>query len=52
MLEEIDVPIDPALVEEDCHHLFFEDPPKKVITKLNRRKDICRILLNKTKQKH
>ena len=50
ILEEIDVSIDPALVG-DCHHLTFHDWPEKVMIKLNRRKDICRILLNKNKLK-
>ena len=51
MLEEIDVPIDPTLVE-DCHRLPFKSWPKKVIINLNRRKDIRRILLNKNKLKN
>ena len=51
MLEEIDVPIDPTLVE-DCHRLPSKGSPKKVIVKLNRRKDIHRILSNKNKLKN
>ena len=51
ILEEIDVPTDPALVE-DCHRLPSKSSPKKVIIKLNRRKDIRRILLNKNKPKN
>ena len=52
ILKEIDVPIDPTLVE-DCHCLLSKgSPKKKVIIRLNRRKDICRILLNKTKLKN
>ena len=51
ILEEIDFPIDPTLVE-DCHHLPSKGSPKKVIIKLNRRKDIRRILLNKNKLKN
>ena len=43
ILEETDVPIDPTLVE-DCHHLPSKGAPKKVIIRLNRRKDIRRIL--------
>ena len=46
ILEEIDVPIDPTLVE-DCHRLPSKGSSKKVIVKLNRRKDIHRILPNK-----
>ena len=48
ILDETNVPIDPTLVE-DCHHLPFKDLPKKVMIKLNCRKDIHRILLNKNK---
>ena len=51
ILEEIDVRIDPNLVE-DCHHLPFKGSSKKVIVKLNRRKDIHRILSNKNKLKN
>ena len=51
MLEEIDVPIDPTLVE-DCHRLPSKGSPKKVIVKLNHRKDIHRILPNKNKLKN
>ena len=36
ILEEIDVPIDPTLVE-DCHRLPSKGSSKKVIVKLNRR---------------
>ena len=50
-LEEIDVPIDPTLVE-DCRRLPSKGSPKKVIIKLNGRKDIRRILLNKKKLKN
>ena len=48
ILEETDVQIDPTLVE-DCHRLPSKGSPKKVIVKLNRRKDIHRILSNKKK---
>ena len=34
VLEEIDVPIDPSLVE-DCHFLPSKIPPRKFIIKLN-----------------
>ena len=51
ILEEIDIPIDPNLVE-DYHRLPSKSSPKKVIIKLNRRKDIRRILLNKSKLKN
>ena len=44
--EEIDAPVDPGLVE-DCHHLPSKGNPKKVILKLNRRKDASKVLLNK-----
>ena len=47
ILEEIDVPINPTFVE-DCHRLPSKGSPKKVIIKLNRRKDIHRIFLNKS----
>ena len=50
-LKEISVPIDPSLVE-DCHRLPSKGLPKKAILKLNRRKDIRRILLNKNKLKN
>ena len=50
ILEGIDVPINPTLVE-DCHHLPPKDSSKKVIVKLNRRKDTHRILSNKNKLK-
>ena len=50
ILEEIDVPIDPTLVE-DCHRLPSKGSSKKVIIKLNRRKGIHRILSNKNKLK-
>ena len=49
--EETDVPIDPTLVE-DCHHLPSKGALKKVIIRLNRCKDIPRILLNKNKLKN
>ena len=51
ILEEIDIPIDPKLVE-DYHRLLSKSSPKKVIIKLDRRKDIRRILLNKSKLKN
>ena len=51
VLEEIDVPIDPTLVE-DCHRLPSNGSPKKVIINLNLCKGICRILLNKNKLKN
>ena len=41
ILEEIDVPIDPTLVE-DCHRLPSKGSPKTVIIKLNHHKDIRR----------
>ena len=50
ILEEIDVPVDPTLVG-DCPHLPSKGSSKKVIVKLNRRKDIHRILSNKNKLK-
>ena len=34
VLEEIDVPIDPGLVE-DCHCLLSKSPPRKFIIRLN-----------------
>ena len=43
ILKEIDVPVDPSLVG-DYHRLLSKGSPKKVIIKLNRRKNICRIL--------
>ena len=51
ILEEIDIPIDPNLVE-DYHRLPSKSSPKKVIIKLDRREDIRRILLNKSKLKN
>ena len=51
ILEEIDFPIDPTLVE-DYHRLTSKGSPKKVIIELNRRKGIRRILLNKNKLKN
>ena len=51
ILEEIDIPIDPNLVE-NYHRLLSKSSPKKVIIKLDRRKDIRRILLNKSKLKN
>ena len=51
VLKEISVPIDPSLIK-DCHRLPSKGLPKKVIIKLNRRKDICRILLNKNRLKN
>ena len=48
--KEISVPIDPSLIE-DCHRLPCKGLPQKVIIKLNRRKVIRRILLNKNKPK-
>ena len=50
-LEEIEVPIDPTLIE-DCRRLPSKGSPKKVIIKLNRRKEIQRVLLNKSKLKN
>ena len=50
-LKEIDAPIDSSLVE-DCHRLPYQGPPKIVIIKLNRHKDICRILLNESELKN
>ena len=49
--EEIDVPINPTLVE-DCHCLPFKGWSKKAIVKLNHHKDIHRILSNKSKLKN
>ena len=46
ILEEIDAPVDPGLVE-DCHRLPSQGNPKKVILKLNHRKDSRKVLLNK-----
>ena len=51
VLEEIDIPLGPTSVE-DCHRLTSKGSPKKVIVKLNRRKDIHRILSNKNKLKN
>ena len=51
ILEEIDFPIDPILVE-NYHRLPSKGSPKKVIIELNRRKGIRRILLNKNKLKN
>ena len=48
ILEEIDVPIDPTLVE-DCHRLPSKGSSKKFIIKLNGHKGIHRIMSNKTK---
>ena len=50
-LEEIHVPIGLTLVKY-CHRLPSKNSPKKVIIKINRRKDICRILLNKNNLKN
>ena len=50
ILKEIDVAIDPTLVE-NCHRLPSKGSSKKVIVKLNRRKHIHRILSNKLKLK-
>ena len=50
ILQETDIPIDPALTE-DCHRLPSKGLQKKVLIKLNRRKDIRRILLIKNKLK-
>ena len=50
ILEELDVPIDPTLVE-NCHRLPSKGSSKKVIVNSNRRKGIHRILLNKSKLK-
>ena len=51
ILEEINVQIGPSLVE-DCHRLASKGFPKKAIIKLNRSKDICRILLNKSQHRN
>ena len=51
ILEEIEVPVNRTLVE-DCHRLPSKVSPKKLIFKLNRRKDIHRILSNKNKLKN
>ena len=51
VLEEIDIPLGPTSVE-DCHRLTSKGSPKKVIVKLNRRKDIHRILTTKNKLKN
>ena len=51
ILIEISVPIDLSL-SEDCYRLPSKGLPQKVIIKLNRRKDIPRILLNKSKLKN
>ena len=50
ILEETDVPVNPTLAE-GCHWLPSKGSLKKVIIKLNCRKGICRILLNKNKLK-
>ena len=50
ILEEIDVPIKLNFVEK-YHCLPYRVLPKNVNIKLNRRKDLCRILLNKSKLK-
>ena len=49
-LEKTDVTIDPRLFD-DCLCLHSKGQLKKVIIKLNRRKDTCRILLNGNKLK-
>ena len=46
ILEEIDAPVDVGLLG-DCHRLPSKGNPKKVILKLNRRKDASKVLLNK-----
>ena len=51
ILEKIDLKINPSYLE-DCHRLPFKGLPKKFIKKLNRHKNIRRILLNKCKQKN
>ena len=51
IMEEIQVPINPSIVE-NCHRLPSKGSPKKVIKKLNRRRDIRRILLNKNRLKN
>ena len=51
ILEETDVSVDPSLVE-DCHRVPSKGSPRKVIIKLNRRKDIRGILLSKNKLKN
>ena len=49
ILEQIDAPVDPVLVE-DCYRLLSKGNPKKVILKLNRRKDARKVLLVKKKK--
>ena len=51
ILEEINAPVDPGLVE-DCHHLPSKGNPKKVILKLNLCRDARKVLLNKKKFKN
>ena len=50
ILEEINAPVDPGLVE-DCHRLPSKGKLKKVILKLNRRKDARKVLLKKKIEK-
>ena len=50
-LEKLNAPVDPGLVE-DCHRLPSRGNSKKVILKLNRRKDARKVLLNKIKFKN
>ena len=51
ILEEIVVAVDTSLVEY-CHCLSYKGSPKRVAIKLNRRKDITRVLLNESKLKN
>ena len=50
IMEEIDAPVNPGLVE-DCHRLPSKGNLKKVILKLNLRKDARKVLLKKKNQK-
>ena len=51
VLEETDIPFGPTLVE-DCHRLTSKGSPKRGIVKLNRLKDIHRILTTKNNLKN
>ena len=42
----------PSTLVADCHCLPLKGSSKKVIIKRNRRKDICKIFLNRNKFKH
>ena len=48
--EEVDASADPGLVE-DCHRLPFKGNIKGIILKLNPRKDVRKVLLNKNIKK-